>query len=752
MRTHSLGFPRIGRDRELKKSMEAFWRKSISQDELLNAGKERRLENWKIQAEAGLDLVPVGDFSFYDHMLDTAVTLGCIPQRFGLPDCDADLEAYFQLARGGDHLPAMEMTKWFDTNYHYIVPEIAPYQKFSLSSSRLFTQVQEALDAGLKPKAVLPGPFTFLHLAKSTRPAYDKWNALDDCLAVYGQIVERLSQSCEWIQMDEPVLCLDTPPVFSQRFVDAYTILQQHCAPAKILLATYFGAIDDKLSLLTALPTAGLHIDLVRAPQQLNAVAKTLPKNKFLSLGLVDGRNIWKTGLPAADEKRRQAAEILGNDRLLIGSSCSLLHCPVDLNSETTLAPEIKNWMAFAVQKCSEIATLGKAASGIDVTAAFAQSAAAAVSRTTSPKVVNLGVRQRVDDITPDMACRKSPFAERIRLQKDRLHLPQLPTTTIGSFPQTSEIRATRRQRKIGELDESAYITAMQSAITECIREQETLGLDVLVHGEPERNDMVEYFGEQLDGFCFTSNGWVQSYGSRCVKPPVIYGDVHRPRPMTVSWTTYAQKQTAKPVKGMLTGPVTILCWSFVRDDQPRSQTCRQIALAIRDEVTDLEKAGTAIIQIDEPALREGLPLRKQDWQDYLDWAVQSFKLATCSVDDTTQIHTHMCYSEFNEIIESIAALDADVISIEASRSNMELLDAFARFHYPNEIGPGIWDIHSPRVPPLKEMVSLLHKALDVIPAERLWVNPDCGLKTRDWPETRASLTNMVAAARALRK
>ncbi len=749
---HSLGFPRIGPNRELKKAVEAYWRAGITHRQLLAASRELRYNNWKIQADAGLAFVPVGDFSLYDHMLDTAAMLGCVPERYGWTGKTVELDTYFHMARGSDTRTAMEMTKWFDTNYHYIVPEFAPGQQFSLSTTRLFDEMHEALQAGHIPKPVIPGPFTFIHLGKSTSPAHDKWDVLDDCLAVYEQILKRLAGHCPWIQIDEPILCLDLSQDMLARMADAYEKMQSRCAPARILLATYFGGIDDKLPFLTALPTAGLHIDLVRAPDQLATVAQSIPSEAFLSLGVVNGRNIWKTDLSAALTLIRQASAMVAPQRLMIAPSCSLLHSPVDVTAETTLDPEIKSWMAFAVQKCREVTTLAQAAADRTVNAAVAESDALVESRRSSSKVVTPEVRQRISEITPEMFSRDAGFEKRIQIQQQCLNLPPLPTTTIGSFPQTPEIRTTRKRKKSGELDDAEYAAAMHEFIDVCIREQEEAGLDVLVHGEPERNDMVEYFGEQLEGFCFTTNGWVQSYGSRCVKPPVIYGDVHRSAPMTVAWTTYAQKQTRKPLKGMLTGPVTILCWSFVRDDQPRSLTCRQIALAIRDEVADLEKAGTPIIQIDEPALREGLPLRKKEWADYLQWAVDCFRLATSVVRNDTQIHTHMCYAEFNEIIESIAAMDADVISIEASRSNMELLEAFKRFAYPNDIGPGIWDIHSPRVPSVDEMVALLKKAQHVIPKERLWVNPDCGLKTRGWEETRQSMTNMVAAARIMRQ
>jgi 5-methyltetrahydropteroyltriglutamate--homocysteine methyltransferase len=645
------------------------------------------------------------------------------------------------------------MSKWFDTNYHYIVPEFSAGQKFSVKSNKIFSEAEEAKEAGLNLKIVLPGPFTYLYAGKSTTPGLDRFELLDDLAAAYASILKRLGSQCEWIQLDEPVLALDLPQAYQNgRFAQIYKMLAEAAGPAKIMLATYFGSITHNLKEVAETPAAGLHIDLARAPEQLEAVLPALTADAVLSLGVVNGRNIWRVDADKALELIEKAAGARGLDKLMLAPSCSLLHTPVDLEDETDLPADVKSWMAFGVQKCRELRMLADAAEGKDVSGWLEENRAAWKSRRQSPALHRKDVRDRAAAVSPEMMDRPQPYAERQKVQQKQFGLPLLPTTTIGSFPQTGEIRTARRDFKRGDMDEAAYEDTMKQVIQDVVGRQEALGLDVLVHGEPERNDMVEYFGEQLDGFCFTRNGWVQSYGSRCVKPPVIYGDVSRPQAMTVDWSRYAQSLTKKPMKGMLTGPVTILCWSFVRDDQPRSETCRQIALAIRDEVTDLEQAGLGMIQVDEPALREGAPLRRGDWSDYFRWAVDSFRLAANGAAPATQIHTHMCYSEFNEIVEWIAAMDADVISIEASRSRMELLDAFRRFSYPNEIGPGVYDIHSPRVPSVEEMLDLLQRAAAVIPKERLWVNPDCGLKTRGWEEATQSLKNMVQAAKLMRQ
>lgn len=756
-KAHILGYPRIGAQRELKRALEAYWRNELDAESLQQAAREIRLSNWRAQREAGLDWVTAGDFSLYDHVLDTSLLLGAVPQRFQ-PAASGHLDTYFRMARGraraGDTREtfACEMTKWFDTNYHYLVPEFERNQSFQLAATQLFDEVREAQAAGFNVKPVLLGPLTWLWLGKAQNGSFDRLRLLDALLPVYAEILSRLKAlGVEWVQVDEPALVLDLPQAWKQAFESAYSRLQG--AGPNLLLATYFGALEDNLHLAVRLPVAGLHIDCVRAPEQLTTVLDQLPPYKILSLGVVDGRNVWRTDLEAALRVLQQAQAKLG-PRLWVGSSCSLLHSPLDLSAEKELRTELRGWLAFARQKLDEISLLNRALNtgAFTVASALEESHDAMQARRDSASVRNPEVRQRLGAVKPNDTERSSPYPQRAQLQRERLRLPLLPTTTIGSFPQTAEIRKARQAFRRGEIDAEAYRCHMQNEISHAIREQEAIGLDVLVHGEAERNDMVEYFGEQLEGMAVTANGWVQSYGSRCVKPPIIYGDVHRRRPMTVEWAGYAQSLTAKPVKGMLTGPVTILQWSFVRDDQPRTLTCRQLALALRDEVRDLEAAGVGIIQIDEPALREGLPLRRRDWQAYLGWAVESFRLATAGVRDTTQIHTHMCYAEFNDIIDSIAALDADVITIETSRSRMELLQAFEEYRYPNEIGPGVYDIHSPRVPAVSEMVTLLAKASRSIPVERLWINPDCGLKTRAWPEVRSALENMVQAAIDLRK
>lgn len=767
MLTHTLGFPRMGGQRELKRALEAHWKGELSADGLEAAARRLRLRHWKLQQDAGMDLLPVGDFSLYDHALDLTIMLGAVPERFGTvrdEDGAPDLAGYFLMARGGQRqgrgVAPLEMSKWFDTNYHYLVPELAPDQAFAPRCNRLLAQAAEARQLGAPLKAVLPGPFTYLALAKPATPGADRFACLPALLDAYAALLAGLAPAFDWLQLDEPVLAMDLPDALRGRFRPVYLRLLEAARPARLMLATYFGSMAPNLGELAGLTLDGLHLDLARAPEQLDPVLAALAPQTSLSLGVVDGRNVWRADAARALALVRRAANALGPDRLLVAPSCSLLHVPLDLDGETGLDPAIRQWMAFALQKCGEVrlladAALGKAATAArdnDVAAALAENAAAWAARRASRLTRDDAVRRRCAAVTPAMLRRASPHPARKQAQQERLGLPLLPATTIGSFPQTPIIRSTRRKFRQGEITEQDYRGAMQSFIAEAVARQEELGLDVLAHGEPERNDMVEYFGELLDGFCFTQNGWVQSYGSRCVKPPVIYGDVSRPRPMTVQWFRHAQSLTKKPMKGMLTGPVTILGWSFVRDDQPRSETCRQIALAIRDEVLDLEAAGAAVIQIDEPALREGLPLRREDHAGYLRWAVDCFCLAANGAADSTQVHTHMCYAEFNEIIAAIAEMDADVISIEASRSRMELLEAFSRFRYPNDIGPGVYDIHSPRAPSVEEMVDLLRRAAAVIPAGQLWVNPDCGLKTRDWPETLASLRNLTQAAATLRR
>ncbi len=757
---HNLGFPRIGADRELKKALEAYWKGELNEQGLRLVGRQLRAKHWQAQADAGIQLLPVGDFAWYDQVLTHSLMFGVVPQRFRPADGQPTLDTLFAMARGVTNSccgggQAQEMTKWFDTNYHYLVPEFTVDQQFQLSWSQLFEEVEEAQALGHTIKPVLVGPLTYLWLGKLKGEAaerFDKLELLERLLPVYGEVLDRLAaQGVEWVQIDEPILAPHLPQDWKNAFERAYNLLQR--APLKKLVATYFGGLEDNLSLAAALPVDGLHIDLVRAPEQYPLILDWLPTYKVLSLGLVNGRNVWRCDLEKALKVARHAAERLG-DRLWLAPSCSLLHSPVDLEREDRLDHELKGWLAFAVQKCAEVAALARAINeptNEDVAVELARSRAVQAARQHSPRIHKPQVQARLSAIQPQDSQRTSVFAARIEQQRARLDLPAFPTTTIGSFPQTPAIRLARQAYKQGRLSLGDYTEAMQTEIRHAVAVQEQIGLDVLVHGEAERNDMVEYFAEQLDGYAFTRFGWVQSYGSRCVKPAVIYGDLSRSQPMTVDWIRYAQQQTDRVMKGMLTGPVTMLMWSFAREDVSREVQARQLALAIRDEVCDLEAAGIRIIQIDEAAFREGLPLRRAQWQHYLDWAVEAFRLCASGVRDETQIHTHMCYSEFNDVIESIAAMDADVITIETSRSQMELLEAFRAFDYPNDIGPGVYDIHSPRVPDTAEMVQLLEKAAECIPAERLWVNPDCGLKTRAWPETEAALVNMVAAARQLR-
>ena len=759
----NLGFPRVGLKRELKTALEACWAGKQTPEQLQQTAKELRARHWKLQKDAGLDHIPSNDFSFYDHVLDTILLTGAVPAIYGK---NADLHTYFAMARGHQtsacghahksdnptDVPALEMTKWFDTNYHYIVPVFDKDQSFHLASTKPVDEFLEAKALGITTRPVLLGPVSFLSVAKR-RDHGSTLELLPRLLPVYTQILEKLAAAgAEWVQIDEPVLVLDKNAETQEALRQAYAALTRAKARPKILLATYFGTLKSNATVAYNLPVEALHIDLVRAPEQLDDALVALPKQGILSLGLVDGRNIWRTDLDRALKLAKKAVDAVGADRVWLAPSCSLLHSPIDLAAETKLDDELKSWLAFAAQKLSEVATLAKSLRG-DKAAdkALSESRTACEARRKSPRIHNAAIQKRVKGITPDQTNRRSTYDKRRTQQAQRLELPGLPTTTIGSFPQTKEVRAARADWRNGRKTEAEYEKFLEEQTRQAIKWQEDIGLDVLVHGEFERNDMVEYFGEQLEGFVFTSNGWVQSYGSRCVKPPVIFGDVARKGPMTVRWSRFAQSLTAQPVKGMLTGPVTILQWSFVRDDQPRSETCRQIALAIRDEVVDLESAGIAVIQIDEPAIREGLPLLQQDREAYLAWAVECFRLSAAGVRDETQIHTHMCYSEFNDIIKSIAALDADVISIETARSRMELLDAFVNFKYPNEIGPGVYDIHSPRVPSPEEMEDLIQRAAKLLPVGHLWINPDCGLKTRAWPETRTALINMVAAAKALR-
>lgn len=761
--THNLGFPRIGARRELKRATEAFWNGGISLEELTRTGAELRKTNWLIQKEAGIDLIPSNDFSFYDQMLDMSCLLGNIPARYQWDGNAADLPLLFQIARGSDGekkdcscgglggVVASEMTKWFDTNYHYIVPEFHRATSFRVGATKPFDEFTEALALGIRTKPVLVGPLTYLYLGKS-QEELDRLSLLERVLPVYAEILQRLtSLGAEWIQIDEPILALDLDADWKAAFSSAYRKLRAAEPKVKLLLATYFGELRENAALAASLPVDALHIDMSRAGAEFDEILSLIPKDLVLSFGLVDGRNIWKNDFERSHAVIEKARGALGAERVLVAPSCSLIHSPVSLRHEQALDEEVREWLSFAEEKLGEVVELARLGSGKGDALALHKNQIAIRARRVSERIHRAEVKERSAAVTAKDSLRHSPFPERRERQREALRLPLFPTTTIGSFPQTTDVRNARLQFKKGELSESDYTSFLKQKTSECVRFQEEVGLDVLVHGEFERNDMVEYFGENLDGFLFTSNGWVQSYGSRCVKPPVIYGDVSRPRPITIDWSTYAQSLTERPMKGMLTGPITILQWSFVRDDQPRRETARQIALAIRDEVVDLEGEGIRVIQIDEPALREGLPLRRSDWPAYLEWSTEAFRISASGVRDETQIHTHMCYCEFNDIIDSIAALDADVISIETSRSNMELLEAFVTFRYPNEVGPGVWDIHSPRVPSVKEMTDLLRKAASVLPVENLWVNPDCGLKTRGWPEVKAALENMSAAADVLR-
>jgi 5-methyltetrahydropteroyltriglutamate--homocysteine methyltransferase len=760
----NLGFPRVGAHRELKKALEECWSGRESESGLLAVGTALRQQHWTLQKQIGLEHIPSNDFSLYDSVLDTTAMVGAVPSRYGASAGTVDLRTYFAMARGLQEngtsgtahpadVPAMEMTKWFDTNYHYIVPEFKQGQRFHVASLKPVEEFLEAKALGIQTRPVLLGPVSFLQLGKSKDPNLQPLSLLETLLPVYADILRRLEEAgAEWVQLDEPCLVLDLTPEDQKAFASAYSQLSE-ATKLHLLVATYFEGLRDNINIALGLPVAALHVDLVRAPDQLGPLLQNAPSELMLSLGVIDGRNIWKTDLQRALALAEQAVNSLGSDRVLIAPSCSLLHSPVDLELESHLRSDLKEWLAFAKQKAEEVVLIARAINqgSAAVRGAFAANQQAMARRRESPLVHDQQVKARAARITPDMLRRTSEYPVRRQAQRNKLKLPLLPTTTIGSFPQTAEIRTARSQYKTGKRERKDYEAFLRAEMEKAIRFQEEIGIDVLVHGEFERNDMVEFFGEQLSGFIATENGWIQSYGSRCVKPPIIYGDVARLGPMTVEWSRFAQSLTQKPMKGMLTGPVTILQWSLVRDDQPRSETCRQIALAIRDEVKDLEQAGIGVIQIDEPAIREGLPLHKSDWKSHLAWAVAAFRLASCGAGDETQIHTHMCYSEFNDIIEAVGEMDADVISIETSRSQMELLSAFARYRYPNEIGPGVYDIHSPRIPNKEEIEDLLRRALRFLSVEQLWVNPDCGLKTRKWEEVRPALTTMVEAARDLR-
>ena len=764
----NLGFPRIGRRRELKVALEDHWAGKLDEAGLMAKAGALRSTHWRLQQGIGTGHIPSCDASLYDHVLDTACMLGAIPVGYGWTGGPVALSTYFALARGsrdtaaehaagiGSGHPALEMTKWFDTNYHYLVPRLHAGQQFELTTNRPLAQYKEACTTGTRTRPVLLGPVTFLRLAKTIDKS-DPLDLLQAVLPIYAQVLRELAEEgCAWVQMDEPCLALDLPERARAALTLAYETLAQGPAP-QILLTSYFAPMGDNLPTALRLPVSGFHLDLVRGLSDLETVVAELPEDRWLSLGVVDGRNVWRTDLRAALALAENVARTRGGQRLIIAPSCSLLHVPTDLTLEDGLDPVVKPWLAFAVQKLAEVAAIAR---GLDegqavIADALESSDAAARSRRGHAQVHRPDVAARVDTITPEMEQRASPHAARRGAQQARLKLPMFPTTTIGSFPQTVEVRKARTARGRGDLEVAGYDSAIETWIADAVRWQEAIGLDVLVHGEFERNDMVKYFGEQLSGYAFTKHGWVQSYGSRCVAPPIIWGDVSRPAPMTVRWSAYAQSLTDRPMKGMLTGPVTMLQWSFVRDDIPRHAVCRQIALAIRDEVASLEAAGIGVIQVDEPAFREGLPLRHAAWAEYLAWAVSCFRLATSSVRDDTAIHTHMCYAEFNDIMDAIAAMDADAISIETTRSRMELLDSFAPagggLAYPAEIGPGVWDIHSPRVPDVGEMVDLLERACTRLENWQIWVNPDCGLKTRGWDEVRPALENMVAAAKLLR-
>ncbi len=756
----NLGFPRMGVHRELKKALEAHWAGNLDEAGLLEVGKALKLNHWVLQKQLGVAHIPSNDFSFYDHVLDTAAMVGAVPERYTRRRPQVELATYFAMARGGARKPgqadvaAMEMTKWFDTNYHYIVPEFTAKQTFSLGALKPIVEFLEAKAAGVHTRPVLLGPVSFLLLGKAKETGFDPLSLLDRILPVYESVLRQLAHAgADWIQLDEPALALATRDEARQAFTSAYGRLSKGSSDLRILVATYFEELGENLPIALGLPVAALHLDLVRAPEQLDKVLRIIPSRMQLSLGVIDGRNIWKTDLRHALNLVEHASAAIGLDRVLIAPSCSLLHTPADLDAEKQIDDELRDWLAFAKQKLQEVIVLERAVLGSRdaIHEVLERNREVMESKKRSSRIHDPIVKARAGSIEDRMTGRRATYPQRRKLQEQSLKLPLFPTTTIGSFPQTKEVRTARAEYKAGRSDDASYESFLRKETEKAVRFQEEAGLDVLVHGEFERNDMVEYFGEQLAGFAVTENGWVQSYGSRCVKPPIIYGDVARKKPMTVEWSRFAQSLTLKPMKGMLTGPVTILQWSFVRDDQPRSDTCRQIALAIRDEVTDLEAAGIRVIQIDEPALREGLPLLRSQWPKYLAWAVKSFRLASSSVRDETQIHTHMCYAEFQDIIESVAEMDADVISIETSRSQMELLETFAQYHYPNEIGPGVYDIHSPRIPIVEEMVDLLRKAATVLSPAQIWVNPDCGLKTRRWEEVRPALIAMAEAARIVR-
>ncbi len=745
----SIGYPRIGPKRELKVALENFWKSDISEAELQTVAKDLRSKNWQTQKENGVDLISSNDFSFYDQVLDTICLLGAIPKRYKWDGKEVSLKTYFAMARGSQtselDVPALEMTKWFDTNYHYLVPELSKDQSFKLSTNKPFEEFNEAKKFGFNTKPIILGPLSFLLLAKGL-DGFKTINLLDKILPVYKEVIKKLSElGAEWIQIDEPILVKDLDSQVVSQIKNTLNELKKSSGSSKILVATYFEDLNDEVkNEIFESDIDAVHLDLVRGNRNKSYVKNS---KKQLSLGLIDGRNVWKADL-------KEKIEFIKNNTsgdIIIASSCPLLHTPYDLDLEQKVPQEIKRWLSFSKQKLQELNIIKNFINNNTHQTELKKNTDDVQDRKTSKLIHDNAVKDRIKIINKSITDRKSSYTLRAKVQKDIFSLPKYPTTTIGSFPQTSDVRQARAKFKRGEIDEKSYDKFLEEKTIDAIRKQEKIGLDVIVHGEFERNDMVEYFGEQLKGFTFTSSGFVQSYGSRCVKPPIIYGNVSRPKPMTVRWSKFAQDQTKQIVKGMLTGPITILQWSFVRDDQPRKNTAQEIAFAIRDEVQDLEKNGIRMIQIDEPALREGLPLKKKDWKEYLEWSVDCFKISSGVVKDETQIHTHMCYAEFEDIINSIAALDADVISIETSRSRMELLTTFEKFKYPNEVGPGVYDIHSPRVPTKDEMKELIKKASKLIDSKRVWVNPDCGLKTRGWLETTAALEKMVEAAKELR-
>ena len=747
IKIHNLGLPRIGRDRELKKSLEKYWRQEISEKELGETASQIKKDNWQLQSD--LNAIPVNDFSYYDQVLDMSCLLGAVPERF-ISQGKVDLKTYFEVARGNCGSCASEMTKWFDTNYHYIVPELSHETNFRISSDKLFEEVKECDSQKARP--VLIGPVTYLYLAKALGDLKDPFDLLDNLLPVYSEILLRLrAAGVQQVQIDEPICSTDLSSKHKEALTKTYEKFK--VIDIDIMLTNYFGSLGESLEFFFSLPAAGYHLDALADPSEVSKAVDVLPVNSFLSLGVIDGRNIWRSSYKNVLEIIKPAHELLG-DNLWLAPNCSLLHVPYSLKNESELNSDLKSWLAFAEEKLEELRDIKRLLSAnLNDSNILIENNHSYESRLAHDDLNVESVRERLSKLNESDFKRESSFEKRSKKQREKLKLPPLPTTTIGSFPQTKEVRQNRARFKKGSISEEEYSEFIKSEIIKTVDTQNSLGLDVLVHGESERNDMVEYFGEHLEGFAFTKFGWVQSYGSRCVKPPIIYGDVYREKPITVEWSSFAKSvDPSKPMKGMLTGPVTILKWSFVRNDIELSETAYQIALAIRDEIEDLESAGLEIIQVDEAALREGLPLRKSDKQKYLDWAIGAFKLTTSGVKDETQIHTHMCYSDFNEIIESIANMDADVITIEASRSNHKLLEAFSKFDYPNEIGPGVYDIHSPRVPSVEEFLQNITGILQSVPVERIWINPDCGLKTRNWEEVNGALKNMVNATQKARQ